>query len=216
MIIFMDGSLLIFFQAVLSLFAIVDPLGGLPVFIALTRDLSEQERRRIFRLAVIIAFLLIVLFALVGSYVMQHVFHIALSEFAFAGGLLLVVVGIREMIVTGNPEETIPGQSREMASRHYQAVAVSPIACPLLAGPGTIVTVILFQGQHGHLFAISVCTVVFALTMLILSFASRLSRLMGPIGMLAVARIMQIFIIAIGVHFMFMGLAEAFPKIFAS
>jgi multiple antibiotic resistance protein len=211
----MEINVLSFLQAALSLFAIVDPIGGLPVFIALTEGISDSERRRIFRFAVIIAFLLIVAFALVGSYVMSHIFHISLSEFTFAGGLLLVVVGIREMIVTGDLESGVLGGADSQAKEHhYQAVAVSPIACPLLAGPGTIVTVILFQGQYGQLFSVSVCTVVFALTAVILNFASRISRLIGKVGMLAVARIMQIFIIAIGVHFMFMGLIEAFPRLF--
>ncbi|HUU29100.1 MAG TPA: MarC family protein [archaeon] len=211
----MEITLLVFFQAALSLFAIVDPIGGLPVFISLTQGLSEQERRRIFRFAVAIAFLLVLSFALVGSFILHHLFHIEISEFAFAGGMLLVVVGIREMLVTGLPAESPEEKNGEKdRKQHYQAVAVSPIACPLLAGPGTIVTVILFQQHYGQLFAISVCVVVFSFTMLILSFASRLSRLMGPIGMLAVSRILQIFIIAIGVHFMFMGLTEAFPRLF--
>ena len=209
------SNMLIFFQAVLSLFAIVDPVGGIPVFIALTQGISDAERRRLFRFAVITAFLVVVAFALVGSFVMQYVFHIGISEFTFAGGLLLVVVGIREMLLTAKGEESSAGKGDEkQRKQHFQAVAVSPIACPLLAGPGTIITVILFQGQYGQLFAISVCVVVFGLVLLILNFAGFLSRLMGRVGMLAVSRILQIFIIAIGVHFMFMGLSEAFPRLF--
>ncbi len=212
----MEFTLLAFLQASLSLFAIVDPLGGLPVFISLTQGLDDRERRRVFRFAVLVAFLLIVVFALVGTYVMQNVFHIELNEFMFAGGLLLVVVGIREMLVEGLPragERSCPDAAERDLFR-YRAMAVSPIAVPLLAGPGTIVTVMLFQGSYGQVFALSICVVVFAATMLILAFASHLSRLLGQVGMLAISRIMQIFIIAIGVHFMFMGLEEAFPALF--
>ena len=210
----MEITLIAFLQAVLSLFAIVDPVGGIPIFIALTHGTSESERRRVFRFAVLTAFSLVVVFALVGSAIMQYVFHISVSEFTFAGGLLLVVVGIREMIVTGHAEEPGTQPEDEKRHRHYHALAVSPIAVPLLAGPGTIVTVILFQGQYGQLFAISACLVVFGLAAVILHFAGLISRLFGQVGMLAVSRIMQIFIIAIGVRFMFMGLRESFPNLF--
>lgn len=208
----------VFFQAVLSLFAIVDPLGGLPVFLSLTRGATEPERQRVYRIAVITAFILIVAFSLVGSFVMERVFRITMSEFMFAGGLLLVVTGVHDM-VRADSQDTLPDEisARERDRSHrLRALAVSPIACPLLAGPGTIVTVILYQGQYGQLFALAVCVVVFALTMLILTFAGFLSRMMGRIGTLAIARVMQIFIIAIGVHFMFTGLKESFPGLFGN
>ncbi|HLA38815.1 MAG TPA: MarC family protein [Candidatus Glassbacteria bacterium] len=211
----MEVTLIAFFQAVLSLFAIVDPVGGIPVFISLTQGVTETERRRLLRFATLTALALVVSFALVGSAVMQYVFHIRVSEFTFAGGLLLVVVGIRDMLLGGSPETENavtddPGRRRQ----RLHALAVSPIAVPLLAGPGTIVTVILFKGQYGQLFAVGVCVVVFAFSLLILNYAGWISRVIGRVGMLAVSRVMQIFIIAIGVNFMFRGLAEAFPRLF--
>jgi multiple antibiotic resistance protein len=213
----MDFTLINFFQAVLSLFAIVDPLGGIPIFIGLTGGATEAERKRVFRLAVITSFLLIVAFALLGSFVMLHVFHITLSEFTFAGGLLLVVVGVHDMLIAETPPaaEEVSPRDRDRFYR-LRALAISPIACPLLAGPGTIVTVILYQGQYGHLFALGACLVVFSVTGLILNYSSFLSRMMGRVGSLAVSRVMQIFIIAIGVHFIFMGLKESFPRLFGS
>ncbi|MBN2290609.1 MAG: MarC family protein [Candidatus Glassbacteria bacterium] len=211
----METSIISFLQAVLSLFAIVDPVGGLPVFLGLTQGATDSERRRVFTTAVITAFLVVLGFALTGSYIMRHVFHISLYEFTFAGGLLLVVVGIHEMLASHDYKAGQGGEAPEAEKhRRLHALAISPIACPLLAGPGTIVTVILFERQSGLLFAVALCVVVFSATMLILAFAGAISRLIRPIGMLAVARIMQIFIIAIGVHFMFMGLEEAFPRLF--
>lgn len=212
----MEITPVVFFQAALSLFAIVDPLGGLPVFLGLTRGATESERRRVFRIAVVTAFLLIVAFALVGLFVMERVFRITMSEFMVAGGLLLVVTGVHDMIRADYHESPTDGAGARERDRSHRlhALAVSPIACPLLAGPGTIVTVILFQGQYGQLFALGVCVLVFALTMLILTFAGFLSRLMGRVGSLAVSRVMQIFIIAIGVHFMFNGFRESFPGLF--
>ncbi len=211
----MEISLASFLKAALSLFAIVDPVGGLPVFIGLTHGATDSERRRVFTIAVITAFLVVLGFALVGSFVLRHVFRISLYEFTFAGGLLLVVVGIYDMLHSpGFPAENGQNQAGGDRTHRLHALAVSPIACPLLAGPGTIVTVMLFERQYSLLFAVGVCLVVFSAAMLILSFAGAISRLIRPVGMLAVARIMQVFIIAIGVHFMFIGLEQAFPKLF--
>jgi multiple antibiotic resistance protein len=213
----LEISLVSFFQAVLSLFAIVDPVGGLPVFLGLTHGATDKERRRVFTIAVITSFLVILAFALTGSYIMKNVFHISLYEFTFAGGLLLVVVGIHEMLKTQSSQAVnIENHPEEERNHHLHALAISPIACPLLAGPGTIVTVMIIQRQFGLVFAVGTCVVVFGATMLILAFSVAISRLIRPVGMLAVARIMQIFIIAIGVHFMFMGLEEAFPRLFGN
>jgi len=111
----------------------------------------------------------------------------------------------------------MPGDAQHEAASQRKlrlhSLAVSPIAIPLLAGPGTIVTVILFQGQYGHVFALSVCLLVFGVTFLVLNFAGGIRRLFGPVGMLAVSRVMQIFIIAIGVSFMFDGLRKSFPAL---
>lgn len=211
----MQFEILAFMQSTLFLFAIVDPVGGIPIFIGLTEGTEDHERRRVLRFAVLTAFALVAVFALVGSVVMTHVFRISMGEFTFAGGLLLAVVGIRDIVATGHHGIKPAGreEGEKQRSLRLNALAVSPIAIPLLAGPGTIVTVILFQGQYGHIFALAVCLVVFAVTFVILNFAGRIARLFGPVGMLAVSRVMQIFIIAIGVSFMFSGLHQAFPSL---
>ena len=97
----MNFELMAFFQAALFLFAIVDPVGGVPIFISLTEGADDNERRRLLRFAVFTAFLLVLAFALLGSVIMTYVFHISMGEFTFAGGLLLAVVGIRDMVRGG-------------------------------------------------------------------------------------------------------------------
>jgi len=149
----MNFDLMAFLQSALFLFAIVDPVGGVSIFVGLTEGTDDNERRRVLRFAVLTAFLLVVVFALLGSVIMTYVFRISMGEFTFAGGLLLAVVGIRDMVAghhgikAGSLEE---GQKQRSLRLH--ALAVSPIAIPLLAGPGTIVTVILFQGQDRRFF----------------------------------------------------------------
>jgi len=90
-------------------------------------------------------------------------------------------------------------------------LAVTPIASPLLVGPGSIVNVMLIDNQQGRLFALGACVVAFVGVILILNYAHVLYRLMGRIGALAVGRMMQIFIVAIGIKFCFGALAKVFP-----
>jgi multiple antibiotic resistance protein len=209
----MDIELLRSFgEAALSIFAIVNPIGGLPTFIALTEDATAQERRRVFRLAGLTSLVMICVMALFGRFLLHDVFQIDIHQFAFAGGLLLVVIGIRGVLVTPEHRKNLAVDENE---RHMAQVrlAVTPIASPLLVGPGSIVNVMLIDNQYGRLFALGACVAAFVGVILILNYAHVLYRLMGRIGALAVGRMMQIFIVAIGIKFCFGALAKVFPAL---
>ena len=195
-----------FFEAAISIFAIVNPIGGLPVFVALTEDIPPAERRRIFRIAGLTALTIVLAMALAGQLLIDAVFHLRMNEFTFGGGLLLVVTGIRTML--SSTDRTAAASQKEYLLQDGLRLAVSPIASPLLVGPGTIVTVMLLVQQSGHLFAIASSLAAFAVVILILNYAHVIFRLMGPLGALAVGRVMHIFIVAIGVKFCFRGLEE--------
>jgi multiple antibiotic resistance protein len=209
----MDIELLRSFgEAALSIFAIVNPIGGLPTFIALTEDATAQERRRVFRLAGLTALAMICVMALFGRFLLQFVFQIEIHQFAFAGGLLLVVIGIRGVLFAPEQRKYLATDENE---RHMDQVrlAVTPIASPLLVGPGSIVNVMLIDNQHGRVFALAACIAAFVGVILILNYAHVLYHLMGRIGALAVGRMMQIFIVAIGIKFCFGALAKVFPAL---
>ncbi len=199
-----------FGEAALSIFAIVNPIGGLPTFISLTEDTTAQERRRMFRLAGLTALAMICVMALFGRFLLEFVFQIEMPQFAFAGGLLLVVIGIHGVMVSPDNRKHLPVDEDERRMDQVR-LAVSPIASPLLVGPGSIVNVMLIDNQHGRIFALGACVVAFVGVMLILNYAHILYRLMGRIGALAVGRMMQIFIVAIGIKFCFVALAKVFP-----
>jgi len=199
-----------FGEAALSIFAIVNPIGGLPTFIALTEDTTAQERRRVFRLAGVTALVMICVMAICGRFLLRTVFQIEIPQFAFAGGLLLILIGLRGVLQGPEQRTSVVADEKE---RHMAQVslAVTPIASPLLVGPGTIVNVMLIDSQHGRVFALGACVVAFVFVILLLNYAHLLYRLMGRIGALAVGRMMQIFIVAIGVKFCFNAIVELFP-----
>ena len=204
----------LFIESVVSIFAIVTPGGNLPIFLSLTEDASPRERQRVFRLATLVAFGIVAAMALVGQYLLWHVFHITFDEFRFGGGLILIVVGIRRILA--RPERH-GATAVDPASRESEQIrlAVSPIASPLLVGPGTIVTVMLVVNRAtgsmgflgGELYALSACLINFVLVGLVLNWSHLAYRFMGRIGATAVGRVMDIFIVAIGVKFIFDSVA---------
>jgi multiple antibiotic resistance protein len=204
-----------FTQAVVSIFAIVNPVGNLPLLAGLAEDVPDRERRKIFRLAGVVAFCILSAFAVAGKFIMHDVFHITIPEFTFGGGLLLVVIGIHNIMAhagrrgpatTGQP----PGGNQEA---EVTTLAVSPIAFPLLVGPGAIVTVMLLVERHGSLYGVGASAVAFLFVMAVLHWSDLLLRIMGRVGTVAIGRVLQIFIIAIGVHFIFTAITQTFPTL---
>ncbi|MDD4889943.1 MAG: MarC family protein [Phycisphaerae bacterium] len=216
----MPSQLTAFIDAVITIFAIVNPIGSLPVFASLTEGLTLAQRRRVLRLAGVVAFCIVAVMAVFGQFIIDRVFHIDIQEFAFGGGLLLVVIGIRTMVAGvrgGGPRD------RPAPPQHLETVslAVTPIASPLLVGPGAIVTVMLMVTRstadggfwYGIFFALAASLVAFIFVMLVLNWSHQVFRLMGRIGSLAFGRVMQIFIISIGIHFMHTSLVKMFPAL---
>ncbi|MEN6376304.1 MAG: MarC family protein [Smithella sp.] len=201
-----------FAQAVVSIFVIVNPLGNLPLFAGLAEEVPDHEKRRVFHLAGLVAFCIISAFAVVGKYVMRDVFHITIAEFTFGGGLLLVVIGIYNIMAQSRrPAHAVDDQDPAAVSEREITLAVSPIAFPLLVGPGSIVTVMLIVDRHGSLYGVATSAVAFIFVMVVLHWSDILLKLMGRVGAVAIGRVLQIFIVAMGVHFIFAALMQAFP-----
>lgn len=197
-----------FAEAAISIFAIVNPIGSLPLLIALTEGTDQRQRKRLVRIASVAALAIICTVAVAGDFLLRHVFNVEIDQFTLGGGLLLIVFGIRN-ILEGPP--ALGAESRAEAEHRKIVAAVSPIACPMLVGPGSIVTAMLIARQHGVPYALGACLAAFLFVTLILNFSHVLYRVMGPIVTLAVGRIMQIFIVAIGTKFVVGAVWKLFP-----
>lgn len=196
-----------FLEAVISIFAIVNPIGNLPIFIGLTDGLEPPQRRKLLRLAGGAALIIVCVMAMMGRYLLRYVFHIEVTEFMFGGGLILIVVGIRHIVQASRYQTRCPANG-EQEQIH---LAISPISFPLLVGPGSIVTVMLIAGQHGVVYSVAACLTAFVFVAMVLNGAELLHRIMGNLVALAIGRIMQIFVVAIGVSFLFRAIKQAFP-----
>ncbi len=133
------NELLLFsFSVFMSFFAINNPIAFLPVFLSAVEGRSKECKKRIAKRAVIISFIIITLFVILGKYMFQ-LFGITIPSFKITGGILLFYIGF-EMLLSNKPKVNQTGTTKS----NEIDVAITPLAIPILAGPGTIVTATSF------------------------------------------------------------------------
>jgi multiple antibiotic resistance protein len=195
----------------MGFFAIMNPIANTPIFLSLTADDSAAVRRRVAAASLFTAFLLVVVFCLLGKLIF-NLFGITLPAFRVMGGILVALIGYQmlhgEQSSVHKPSEEDQRSSIEAAL----SVAVTPLAVPILAGPGTIATAMNYAST-GSLIELAVTIAAFALLCLItfLFFISgqRLVRFLGQGGLNVVTRIMGLILAVIGVQMLLDGIFGA-------
>ena len=185
--------------SIIALFVIVDPLGNVPIFLGLTQQTDSDGRKRVFKMALITALVLLIVFAVSGKLILD-VLVIDISSFRIAGGLLLLILATKILIYGTWEEKSILSES----------TGAVPIAFPLLAGPGAITNVIVINESAGLLVVLVSIGAVMGITGLILAGIDRIHRLLGVVGSIVIARIMAVFIAAIAIQYIIEGLQFAF------
>ena len=196
-----------------TLFSVVNPFGAMPVFLTLTEEDTPQERRQIGLRACLymIAVLSVSFFA--GQYVLNF-FGINIHHLRIAGGILLMRSAFDLLTPGGNRDRVSPAVLEE--SMHKNDISFTPLAMPMLSGPGSIaVCISLFTGQLS-IFDMSLIFLGFVLVALaaylILMSSLRLTRFLGRPGMAALARIMGFITLAIGVNFIATAIKALFQE----
>ncbi|HKB76937.1 MAG TPA: MarC family protein [Myxococcales bacterium] len=199
-----------------AVFFVVDPMGAVPVFVAMTQGDSEEKRRRMARRASLTAFVILTVFAVAGT-VIFRLLGVTLGAFKVAGGILLLLTSIDMLRAQQVRTRIIPEEEQEGAEK--DDVAIFPLAIPLLAGPGAIATVTALMGRAGRvLFAVPVIlsiAVTCAASYAMLRAAGRISLFLGVTGLNVMNRIIGLIIGALAVQFVFDGLRDTFPRLFA-
>lgn len=202
----MDSTALI--SAFVTLFVIVDPIGLLPIFISLTQGVPNQKRQMIAIRACVLAFILLALFAFLGEAVLGFV-GISMPAFRIAGGLLLFFTAF-DMLFERRTKRR-EDQAEEAEDEHPDP-SVFPLAIPLIAGPGSITTVILLAGQSPGLnvtfLVLGVALLVLGLVFALFQTAGLLERLMGRTGINVVTRLLGMLLAALSVQFILEGLRD--------
>lgn len=189
----LDAQLLT--EVFVTLFVIMDPPGTVPVFLALTGTMTSRQRKRAARQAILVAFGVIVVFALFGQQVLDYM-NISLPALQASGGLLLLLVAME--LLTGKMEQPAPSENGNVN------VALVPLGTPLLAGPGAIVATMVFV-QHAETsadwLAIALGIVAVHVTLwLSMRFAGVIHRVLKESGTTLVTRIAGLLLAAIAVQ----------------
>ncbi|MEM1507371.1 MAG: MarC family protein [Candidatus Bathyarchaeia archaeon] len=182
-------------KSVISLFIIVDPLGNIPIFIGLTVEMKRREKRKVFNTATITGFILLLSFAVAGNQIL-YIFGITLQSFMVAGGILLLILAIRILVV---------GEWGEI-HRAPESIGAVPIAVPLLVGPGAITTTILSLQEFGIMVTVASVIIVFAAVWLILRYIEPIYSVLGKNGSVVISKVMALLIAAIAIQYIMNGL----------
>jgi multiple antibiotic resistance protein len=197
-----------------ALFAILNPFGNTAIFLSVTAERSNAERRRIALVTTAAVLVTLLVAAAIGEEILM-LFGISIGSFRVAGGVIVLLIGLsmlhaRPSRVHHSPEEEAAGQQKDNP-------AIFPLAIPVVAGPGAIATVILYaqhaRGLGGALTIGAVIALMCLVLLVALSAAGRLSSLVGATGMNVLTRLMGMVLAAIAVEMMAGGLGELFPQL---
>jgi len=195
----------------MGFFAIMNPVANTPIFLGLTADDPPDIRRRVAAKALLLTFTLIVIFSLLGK-VIFDLFGITLPAFQITGGILVFMIGMQMLHgeqskahspVTGDKENSIQGEL---------SVAVTPLAIPLLGGPGTIATAMNFSSAGGPaalLVTIGAFALLCIITFIFFVSGERLVHLLGDNGLGVITRLMGLILAVIGTQMVITGVTGA-------
>lgn len=204
-----------------ALFALVDPIGNIPIFAAATAGANMRQRLSVAALICLFAAAFLAFFFFTGLSLLQF-FGISLAAFRIAGGILLLLLGLDmtrgDFLKTFSDGDHDPGDVRGYARRRFQRLVV-PFAIPLMIGPGAISTIIIQAGEAakiqpegaGQVAGVAAIVAACVASFLCFALTGPISRVLGEVGMSIVVRVLGLILCALAIQFILMGLSEALP-----
>jgi multiple antibiotic resistance protein len=196
----------LFAKAFLTLFVVIDPVGLAPLYLALVGDRPEAEQSQIATRAVLVSAGILLAFGLTGAYVL-HNLGISLQAFQIAAGVLLFKIAL-DMIFVHQERET---EAEALEAGSKQDVSVFPLAIPLIAGPGSLASILVLSRESTNYYlgvtvVLAAAAVVLALCYLFLLLSRPLAKVLGQIGINVVTRVLGVLLAALAVQYMLDGL----------
>jgi len=192
-----------------SVFFLVDPFAVIPMFLAITADSPESERRQMARRSAWTCGILLSVFAIAGSLIFK-MFCITLPAFKIAGGIILLQIGLDMLQARRSGTKATPEEEQEGAEK--ADASIIPLGMPMLAGPGAISTVMVLVGESHTLWQHAVVYATIILTAyasyLVLAGADRVRRYLGETGIRIMMRLMGLLLVALAVQFVANGLTD--------
>ena len=187
------------FFAFMAFFAIMNPISNLPAYMALVADDSQKISRKIAFRSLLIAFVIITVFIFSGDFIFK-VFGITIVSFRIAGGILVAVIGYH--MINGNHSPSYKGMEQQAVNSDPMSIAISPLAMPLFAGPGTITTALSLAngGLRNQLITVVAFALLCVITYLLLRSAKQIAGLLGKNLMKIITKMMGLLLFSIGIQ----------------
>ncbi len=194
-----------------SLFAIINPIANVPIFMGVTSGASEASCRKIAKTATLTAFFIVLAFVLMGKYIFDF-FGITIPAFKITGGLLLFYVGFELLQSKKSTIQNMSVSGGAPASDFDESVAISPLAIPMLAGPGTIVAAMNYAAGHNYWYILEIVLIlafVLGLTYFAFSFSRYIYRFLGKDIILVLSKLMGLIVAILGTNMVIDGIKMA-------
>jgi len=198
----------------MALLVLINPLSAIPIFISLTPHCSQTERKKIAKITTLTIAIVVCLFALVGEELLRFL-GISIGSFQLAGGLLVLMIALAMMNAQPSATQSTAEERSEAESKTN--IAVVPLAIPLMTGPGTISTVIIYATTAKSWVDVANLMVSGILVAMVcygaLTMATPISRVLGKTGINIVNRVMGMLLAALSVEIMVDGIYRLFPHL---
>lgn len=202
------------FKIGIALFAIVNPIGSVPIFISATDGWNRKEKLRTTNIVAMTVFMVLLTSALFGDGILEF-FSITIPSFQVGGGILILLIAINMLHAKQSHSKQTPEEAATMEER--DVIAIVPLSIPLLAGPGAISSMIIAAHQSktflGHISLVIPIFVVAVLVWLTLQLSSYIADKLGTIGINIVTRLMGLILAAMAVEFIAHGIMGLFPAL---
>ena len=196
--------------ASVALLAILNPFGNLTQFLAMTDGLPLLFRKKLFRTILYTALIIVLVFLLSGSFLMNYIFRVSLDDLRVSGGLVLVIMAIKNLLFSTKIAIKDFKSYQEMDEKEILRQSLIPMAFPMLVGPGTLASVVIIAEDSGLLIALGGVALAFAFMFVLFHFAATIERIVGKLILHVFSRIAQVFIVAMGFKMMVIGLKDIF------
>lgn len=188
------------------LWAVIDPIGSVPVYLAKTIGLAPEDRRKIARNAILISAGILLFFLVMGQWLLEAM-QIPLSAFQIAGGLVLLLFALTMIFGESKPDQEIKMKSS------LNELAVYPLAVPSIASPGAMMAVVLLTDNHRYSIGDQVITTAIMFSVLLITYilfliANRIQHLIGNAGAAIISRVMGLILSAVAINNILLGLKE--------
>ena len=192
------------------LWAVIDPIGSIPVYLTKTVGLSVEDSRKIALKAVMISAGILIFFLIAGQALLEAM-RIPLTAFQIAGGLVLLLFALTMIFGEGKPEQEI------RLSSNLNELAVYPLAVPSIASPGAMMAIVLLTDNHRFNLFDQTMTTLIMLSVLLITYllflaANRIQRWIGNTGAAVISRVMGLILAAVAINNMLVGIRDFFTQ----